>query len=66
MSDTKPEEQHVVLTHLEYRTLVGQRDALLEALEGLVHRCDAEGCGTAWAPLTDARAAIYRCQGDES
>lgn len=31
---------------------------LLDALEGLVHRCEAEECGTAWAPLTDAREAI--------
>jgi len=38
---------------------------LLEALECLVHRCDAEGVGIAWAPLTAGRAAIKKATGGE-
>lgn len=34
-----------------------------EALECLIHRCDAEEVGTAWAPLTAARAAIAKARG---
>ena len=66
--------ERVRLLRSQRDTVVNERDAwpsdankrrgvngqLLEALECLVHRCDAEGVGTAWAPLTDARAAIEK------
>ncbi len=35
---------------------------LREALECVVHRCDAEGCGTAWAPIQDARKLLEEIQ----
>ncbi len=37
--------------------LIASAPDTLQALECLVHRCDAEGV-VAWAPLTAARAAI--------
>ena len=56
----------VVYTNLEhlYRCQANQHwqnrgpsmeDRLAEALQSLIHRCEAEGCGTAWAPITDAK-----------
>ena len=38
-----------------------QHDALLvalDALKGLVHRCEAEEAGTSWAAFEDAKRAI--------
>ncbi len=32
--------------------------SLRESLECLIHRCEAEGCGTAWAPITDAKRLL--------
>ena len=37
------------------RFVLAERDRLVESLECLVHRCEAEGCGTSWAPITDAK-----------
>ena len=31
---------------------------LREALECVIHRCEAEGCGTAWAPIADAKKLL--------
>jgi hypothetical protein len=31
---------------------------LRESLQCLIHRCEAEGCGTAWAPITDAKKLL--------
>lgn len=44
--------------------LIAAAPDLLEALECLVHRCEAEGCGTAWAPMTAAREAISKALGE--
>ncbi len=44
---------------LDYPRIVFEQLAvnrrLIESLECLVHRCEAEGCGTSWAPLADAK-----------
>ena len=42
----------------ERNKLREERDKLSGALASLIHRCDAEGCGTAWAPLSDAREVL--------
>ncbi len=32
--------------------------SLRESLECLLHRCETEGCGTAWAPIQDAKKLL--------
>ena len=48
----------------DWARLIAAAPFLLEALQCLVHRCDAEECGTTWAPLTDARKAIAAATGE--
>ena len=47
---------------IDYARMTSEQRAkierLRESLECLVHRCEAEGCGTAWAPIADARELL--------